>query len=169
MRRNFTPDQTLIDHLLLNDTDAFEELYRRHWYALYSYSYGKLKSSKDAKEVVRNVFISLWHERNKLPLTFSLSAYLYSEVRSEVVKSVNAKMNNNTDETYIESQIIPGFSTQELAKARRPVSGKNVYPKPGRLRLAEVEVTTKEKSWDKYYLLTNFKGLKQALQTMLNF
>jgi hypothetical protein len=169
MRRNFTPDQTLIDHLLLNDTDAFEELYTRHWYALYSYGYGKLKSHQDAKQIARNVFVSLWRERSRLPLTFSLPAFLYAEVRSEVVKCVNAKMNKETEETFIENKIIPGFSTQELAKARKPVSGKNIFPKPGRLRLAEVDIRPKEKTWNKYYSITKFKGLKQALQTMLNF
>jgi len=169
MRRNFTPDQTLIDQLFLDNTDAFEELYYRHWYSLYSYSYGKLRSHNDAKIIVRNVFISLWNERNKLPLNFSLSAFLYSEVRNEVVKCVNAKMNAEAEETFIESQIIPGFASQELAKAKKPVSHANVYPKPGRLRLSELNVSPKETIWEKYYSRGNFKSLKQALQTMLNF
>ena len=169
MRRNFTPDQTLIDELFLNNTDAFEELYHRHWYSLYSYSYGKLKSHKDAQTIVRNVFVSLWRERNRLSLNFSLSAYLYSEVRNEVVKCVNAKMNSHTEETFIENQIIPGFATRELAKAKKPVSYNNVYPRPGRLRLSEINDSPKETLWAKYYSRSNFKGLKQALQTMLNF
>ena len=169
MRRNFTPDQTLIDQLFLDNTDAFEELYYRHWYSLYSYSYGKLKSHNDAKIIVRNVFISLWNERNNLPLNFSLPAFLYSEVRNEVLKCVNAKMNAEAEETFIESQIIPGFASQELAKAKKPVSHANVYPKPGRLRLSELNVSPKETIWEKYYSRGNFKSLKQALQTMLNF
>jgi hypothetical protein len=169
MRRNFTPDQTLIDQLLLDNTDAFEELYYRHWYALYSYCYGKLKSHDDAKIIVRNTFISLWNERNKLPLNFSLSAFLYSEVRNEVIKAVNAKMSSETEETFIEKQIIPGFATQELIKARKPAFNNNVYPKPGRLRLSEMQASPKETIWEKYYFRSNLKGLKHVLQTMLNF
>ena len=169
MRRNFTPDQTLIDQLFLDNTDAFEELYYRHWYSLYSYSYGKLKSHEDAKVIVRKVFVSLWDERNKLPLNFSLSAFLYSEVRNEVVKCVNAKMNAEAEEPFIENQILPGFASRELAKARRPVSYAHVYPKPGRLRLSEMTHSPKETVWEKYYFRSNFKSLKQALQTMLNF
>jgi RNA polymerase sigma-70 factor (ECF subfamily) len=169
MRRNFIPDQTLTDQLYHGDADAFEELYSRHWYSLYSYSFGKLKSHSDAKRIVTNVFVSLWEKRTELPITFSLSAYLYAQVRNEVVKCVNAKMNNEEESSFIEQQIIPGFASQELAKAKQPVSYKDVYPKPGRLHLSEMAETPKETLWDKYYSRNSFKGIKHALQTMLNF
>jgi hypothetical protein len=167
MRRNFIPDQTLTDQLYHSDIDAFEELYSRHWYSLYSYSFGKLKSHSDAKRIVINVFVSLWQKRAELPVTFSLSAYLYAEVRSEVVKCVNAKMNNEEEEEFIEQQIIPGFATQELVKAKKPVSYKGTYPKPA--YLSDMAERPKETLWEKYYSRNNFKGIKHALQTMLNF
>lgn len=169
MRRNFTPDQALTDQLNLNDTDAFEELYHRYWYSLYSYSFGKMKSHNDAKRIVTNVFVSLWEKRTKLPLTFSLPAYLYSEVRNEVIKCVNTKISNEKEEAFIAEQIIPGFSSQELAKARKPVSYKGVYPKPGRLHLSDTADNPKETIWIKYQSQHRFKGIRQALQTMLNF
>ena len=169
MRRNFTPDQTLVDQLLLNDTNAFEELYHRYWFSLYTYCFGKLKSHDDAKRIVRTVFVSLWEQRNHLPVTFSLSAYLYAEVRKDVVKCVNAKTESEADETFIERQIIPGFTIQELSKARKPVSYKGAYPKPGRLHLPEINATQKESWWEKYSSLSHIKGLKSTLQTMLNF
>ncbi|MGC4038130.1 MAG: hypothetical protein QM764_19365 [Chitinophagaceae bacterium] len=169
MRRNFTSDQILTDQLFLNDTDAFEEIYHRHWYALYSYSFSKLKSHQDAKTIVSNVFVALWNERNTLPINFSLSAYLYSQVRNEVVKSVNNKMNNEAEEDFVEEQILPGFATQELVKARKPVTVKDVYLKPGRVRLAEVEIAPKESLLSKYYPKGGFRTIKHTLQTMLNF
>ncbi|MES1215904.1 MAG: hypothetical protein ABUT20_10330 [Bacteroidota bacterium] len=173
MRRNFIPDQTLVDRLLLNDTEAFEELYHRHWYSLYSYSISKLKSAEDSKTIVKNVFCSLWKNREFLPLNFSLSTYLYTEVRNAVLKCVNSKIESMAEDFYIEKQIIPGFTSKELYKARRPVSHINIYPKPGRLRLTGVESTqsqSESESWlEKSYSRIHFKGLKNALQTMMNF
>jgi hypothetical protein len=171
MRRNFTPDQELVDQLLSDDTNAFEELYHRYWYSLYSYSFSKLKSITDAKRIVRNVFVSLWNERNKLPVNFSLSTYLYSEVRSEVVKCVNIKIEAETENGFIENQILPGFNTTELYKARRPIAQNTIYPKPGRLRLSQtISDTTQKESWlEKQQGRAGFKGLKHVLQTMLNF
>lgn len=169
MRRNFTPDQTLVDRLLLSDTDAFEELYRRHWYALYSYSISKLKSPDDSKMIVRNVFTALWQQREHLPVTFSLSSWLYSEVRNAVLVCVNSKIESMAEDFFIERQIIPGFTPTELYKARKPVSFKMAYPRPGRLHLPEISNATKASWWEKNYSSAHFKGLKNALQTMMNF
>ena len=169
MRRNFIPDQTLVDRLLSNDTEAFEELYRRHWYSLYSYSFSKLKSPEDSKRIVRNVFSSLWQKREHLPVSFSLSSYLYTEIRNAVLQCVNSKIESMAEDFFIERQIIPGFTPQELYKARQPVSFNAVYPRPGRLHLPEMANNIKESWWDKNYSRNNFKGLKNALQTMLNF
>jgi hypothetical protein len=169
MRRNFTPDQALADKLPLNDTDAFEELYRRHWYSLYTYSFSKLKSPDDSKRIVRDVFNSLWQTREHLPVTFSLSAYLYTEVRNAVLKCVNSKIESMAEDFYIERQIIPGFTPQELYKARKPVSYTAIYPKPGRLHLPVIHGIQTGPWREKNYSRTHFKGLKNVLQTMLNF
>jgi len=169
MRRNFTPDQTLVDRLLLNDTDAFEELYRRHWYSLYTYSISKLKSPDDSKRIVRDVFSSLWKTREHLPVTFSLSSYLYTEVRNAVLKCVNNKIESMAEDFFIEKQIIPGFTPIELYKARKPVSYSTIYPKPGRLHLPDMNSSVVESWWEKNYSRVQLKGLKNVLQTMLNF
>ena len=68
MSRNFTPDKILIDQLLLNDTEAFEELYHRHCYPLYNYCNEKLNSPADARAIVRDIFIGLWEKRQTLPV-----------------------------------------------------------------------------------------------------
>jgi len=169
MRRNFIPDQTLVDRLLSNDTDAFEELYRRHWYSLYSYSFSKLKSPEDSKRIVRNVFSALWQKREHLPVSFSLSSYLYTEVRNAVLQCVNSKIESMAEDFFIERQIIPGFTPQELYKSRQPVSNNADYSRPGRLHLPEMTNRFKESWWEKNYSRSNFKGLKNVLQTMLNF
>ena len=110
MSRNFTPEQTLIDKLSVDDATALEELSRRYCYSLYSYCMTKLNSPEDAKRIVRNIFISLWENRDRLPENFSLSVHLYTEVRKAVVQCVNNKLKTSTNIPAIEKQIIPGFS-----------------------------------------------------------
>src|SRR5215510_7253103 len=97
MSRNFTPEQDLIDKFLLDDAEAFEELSRRYCYSLYSYCVTKLNSPEDARRIVRTIFISLWEKRHTLPFDFSISVYLYTEVRKAVVQCLNGKLNNNAD------------------------------------------------------------------------
>jgi hypothetical protein len=165
MRRNFTPDETLIDRLLINDTAAFEELSRRYCYSLYSYCMSKLNSTEDAKRIVRNIFISLWENRDMLPVNFSISLHLYTEVRKAVIQCINVKLNKEIDIPAIEKQIIPGFSIAELQKARQPIHKIHEPNYPASI----VNKRRYEEPWRNKYPAINLKGLKHALKNMLNF
>ncbi|MCG2617199.1 hypothetical protein LZZ85_23085 [Terrimonas sp. NA20] len=128
MSRTFTPDQELIDRLLLNDTDAFEELYCRYWYSLYNYSVKKLQSSTDARQIVKDIFIDLWEKRHTLPANFSVSQHLYSSVRRNVVTCLNDKLENADYSELLEQQIAAGFTVEALQDARKPVQKKQLAP-----------------------------------------
>jgi DNA-directed RNA polymerase specialized sigma24 family protein len=124
MSRIVTNDQTLIDRINLDDTEAFEELYRLYWYGLYIYCLKKLQSSEDAKIVVRTIFTDLWEKRHTLPVSFSLSQYLYEEVRKTVVKRLSEKLADAENHFTIEKQFLNEFSVQYLQAASQPVSRK---------------------------------------------
>ena len=121
MSRNFISEETLIDQLLLDDTDSFEELYHRNGILLYNYCLDKLNSPGDARRIVREIFVSLWENRQTLPVGFSISIHLYTEVRKKIIQCINEKLNNNKDIHIIREQIIPGFNVLQLKKARQPV------------------------------------------------
>jgi len=164
MRRNFTPDQTLIDKLLLDDTTAFEELSRRYCYPLYSYCMSKLNSKEDSKRIVRNIFIALWESRSTLPVDFSISVHLYTEVRKAVVQCINIKLNKAIDVEAIEKEIIPGFSVAELNKAKIPIHISESNNRPSFVKKRNYEKLQQYK-----YAAFTLKELKHSLQKMLNF
>jgi DNA-directed RNA polymerase specialized sigma24 family protein len=122
MSRILTNDQTLIDRIILNDTDAFEELYRHYWQGLYLYCLKKLQSREDAKKIVRTIFIDLWEKRHTLPVSFSLSQYLYAEIRKTVVKCLTEKLASTEDLACIEKRLMTEFTVQSLQAARKPVA-----------------------------------------------
>jgi hypothetical protein len=166
--RNFTPEQTLLDRLFTDDTTALEELSKRYCYSLYTYCISKLDSKEDSKRIVRNIFISLWEDRHLLPADFSLSLHLYTEVRKAVVQCLNNKLTRSADINVIEEKIIPGFNAHELRKAKQPV--KHIYTKKsGNQTSVIVKRSYEESWWMKYSPAINLKGLKHALQNMVNF
>jgi DNA-directed RNA polymerase specialized sigma24 family protein len=162
MSRNYTPDEILVDRLLLDDTEAFEELHHRYCYSLYRYCNEKLNSAEDAKRMTRDIFISLWENRKHLPVNFSISLHLYTEVRKAVVRCVNEKLLDKTELSAIEEQIIPGFRVDELQKARKPV--KNTF---------RLESFAKSRTdfpwWSRYPDVPEMRKLRRALTNMLNF
>src|SRR5262249_2474004 len=111
------------------------------------------------KRIVRNIFISLWEGRSDLPVNFSMSVYLYTEVRKAVVQCINVKLNKEIDIPVIESRIIPGFSILELQKAKEPVRRQSEYPSSFFKRRYE------EPWWNKF----SAANLKHAVQSMFNF
>lgn len=121
MSRIPSNDQHLIDRLILNDTEAFEELYRHYWYGLYMYCLKKLQSPEDAKIIVRTLFIAIWEQRHSLPVSFSISTYLYKEVRKSVVKCLSEKLTDISDSPAYEQRFSKEFSIEALQQARKPV------------------------------------------------
>ena len=123
MSRNFTADQILTDRLVINDTDAFEELYYRYWYSLYFYSLRKLHSAEDSKHIVLTIFSELWQKRRSLPASLPISKYLYEEGVREIIKSLSQKLVSINNQGFIE----PVFVTDENAhlEEQRKKSDKN--------------------------------------------
>ena len=167
MSRNFISEQTLIDNLLLDDTASFEEIYRRHCLSLYSYSISKLNSPEDARRIVRDIFIGLWERRHSLPVDFSVSLYLYTEVRKSVVKVVNEKLIDEEENVNIEKTIIPGFALMKLREASIPVKYKE-RERPVPIGQAQKEMYDQVR-WEKLIPSIKVSSLRHAFQHMLNF
>jgi DNA-directed RNA polymerase specialized sigma24 family protein len=134
MSRISTTDQSLVDRIVLDDTDAFEDLYRHYWHGLYIYCYKKLQSAEDAKLIVRNIFIGLWEKRHSIPVDFSLSRYLYEEVRKTVVTRLSEKLADSCNQPDLEKQYQNQFTVHSLQAASLPVTRKyKVVNKPSEL------------------------------------
>ncbi|HEV7737266.1 MAG TPA: hypothetical protein VGO47_07855 [Chlamydiales bacterium] len=163
MSRNFTSDQVLIDRLSLDDTEAFEELYRRYWYSLYTYCVKKLQSPTDARQIVKTIFIDLWEKRKNWPLDFSISKHLYAEVRKEVVKCLSLHL-SMVDESEMGNDIVPGFSAQALGQAKIPSIRKYTAYKPSEL----VRQQLLDRHESKQGKLENMKWLFQFMTAKLH-
>jgi DNA-directed RNA polymerase specialized sigma24 family protein len=164
MSRNFASDQELIDSLRMNDTEAFEELFRRYWYNLYIYSLKKLRSSDDSRQIVRDIFKELWEKRQSWPANFSLPKHLYAEVRKAVIKSLSQKLNAEYNSPVITEEILPGFSVTSLQEAKLPVMKKHAINKPA--GLAKQQTIRRKSHADS--TIANMKWLFNVVTARLN-
>lgn len=164
MSRNFTCEETLIDQLVTNDTEAFEEIHRRYCFPLYSYCITKLNAPEDARRIVRDIFIRLWERRQTLPVGFALQVHLYSEVRREVLNCLNEKLLTETDLSLIKQQVLPGFTVYKLQEARRPVSTSRQVP----VNTIQRERIPQQPWWNQYPAFIKTRGMKLALEKVLH-
>ncbi len=85
-------DMVLVSLLKADDRGAFTEIYNRFKGILYVHAYKKLGNSKEAEDVVHDVFAQLWFKREKLNIeTGNLAGYLYTTIRNTVLTTISRK------------------------------------------------------------------------------
>jgi len=84
-------DQELTDSLKKGDQAAYTEIFSRYNKLLYSHTYNKLRDREEAKDIVHDVFYSLWANREKsLPQT-NLIGYLFTATRYKIADLLSRK------------------------------------------------------------------------------
>jgi len=84
-------DKTLLLQLQEGKRSAFNILYNRYWEQTYSSAYKRLRDEDQAKDIVQEIFVSIWVNRHNL--INSLPAYLSISVRNQVFKQAARNKN----------------------------------------------------------------------------
>lgn len=82
-------DYELVSLLKKRDDQAFTEIYERYWAVLFNHARRMLQDEEAAKDVVQDVFSTLWNKSEVLELRVSLPAYLYTLVRNRILNIIS--------------------------------------------------------------------------------
>jgi len=82
------PDLELVNLLRKGEEEAFNVLYQRHWAVVYQQVYRILQDGDECKDVIQEVFSSLWLKRQQLTENTNIGAYLYVQGRNRVFKLI---------------------------------------------------------------------------------
>lgn len=83
--QNDLSDTQLTELLQQGDARAFSIIYDRYWKPIYQTCYNRLRHADQSKDLVQNVFISLWDRREVVQIE-NLSAYLHTAVKFQILK-----------------------------------------------------------------------------------
>ncbi|TCC87955.1 RNA polymerase sigma-70 factor [Pedobacter frigiditerrae] len=87
MTFNHLTDQELLQRVFLNNEQAFNELFERHWSKVYAVSLRYLKDEEIAKEITHDIFLNIWNKRNKLNInsfkSYIITASSYHSIRKK--------------------------------------------------------------------------------------
>ena len=86
-------DRFLLLELQEGKRTAFNILYNKYWEQAYSNAYKRLKDEDQSKDIVQEIFVSIWVNRHN-PIS-NFPAYLSTSVRNQVFK-LAAKNKNLT-------------------------------------------------------------------------
>lgn len=74
-------DDRLLTLLKEDNKEAFDLIYNRYWEQLFVYVAKVIIDKDEAKDIVQEVFVSLWFRRMNLNDIISLQAYLFTAAR----------------------------------------------------------------------------------------
>ncbi len=77
--------------LIKGDEKAFEFIFRFYYEPLLDYSTGILKDETEAEEIVQELFLKLWRDRQKLLIKTTLQAYFYRSVYHACLNRIRNK------------------------------------------------------------------------------
>jgi RNA polymerase sigma factor (sigma-70 family) len=86
------------------DADAFRELYHRYKEKTYWIIYRRLGNEEEAKDMVQEIFLSLWTGRERLAGLEILDTYLYGMARNKIISLYRKKHIKFKGEHYLYSQ-----------------------------------------------------------------
>lgn len=77
-----------VERLRAGDRDAFEAVFRAYYPRLADYAVGLVRSRDTAEDVVQEVFVALWTQRERLTTPDNLAGYLFRSVRNRSLNQI---------------------------------------------------------------------------------
>jgi RNA polymerase sigma-70 factor (family 1) len=93
---NLTDDE-LIALLKKGDQAAFTEIYNSYVGSLAGFAASKLYSLEDARDILHDLFVNFWEQRELLNITSNLESYLFMILRRRIIDKIR---HNITREEY---------------------------------------------------------------------
>jgi RNA polymerase sigma-70 factor (ECF subfamily) len=88
MERGAEPYEEWMARIARGDSAAFEALFRAMYDQLCEFAEGYVRSSHAAEEIVDDVFLKLWAERDRRAVRGSVKSYLYVAVRNHALNHI---------------------------------------------------------------------------------
>lgn len=97
-KSDLNSDIVLINRLRHGDESALTELYNKFWQSLFVSSYNVLKDRELCEDIIQDIFMNIWHNREKLEINISLKGYMYACARYQVFN----QFKKNKDKIHVE-------------------------------------------------------------------
>ena len=113
MIKTLVDERELLAEIAGGDKRSFEYLFKLHHKSMFSFSKRVTRSEELAKEVVQDIFLRIWLNREKLVEIENLGAYLNTLVRNECFKTLR-KLNQEfkSNEVYKTRHSESDYSTE---------------------------------------------------------
>jgi len=96
-------DEELMQEIKAGNMLAFDELYCKYSKRLYKFSYSILKSKEDTENIIQDVFLNLWTNRNKVEKGSSVKYYIFTIAYNAAISVIRRKANESGFFEYLKT------------------------------------------------------------------
>ncbi|TDQ09451.1 RNA polymerase sigma factor [Pedobacter metabolipauper] len=132
-------DEELFMLIRQDDERAFSTLFDRYKTLLYRHIYQRIKSETEAEEILQDIFISIWKNRQTIVISDSLLPYLLGAAK-KCVFALYARTSKKIEHTHLLKEMEPAFEypAEEFIMAREleTIMDNEVQNMPQTMRLA---------------------------------
>ena len=80
----------------------FQSIYKTYYSRLCVFAYGFLQNENDAEEIVQNVMLKLWEQKDKINEIENMQAYLFRSVKNQCLNFIKRnKLADVCDHVYL--------------------------------------------------------------------
>jgi len=156
METNFSQsDKELIKDCLEGDEHAFQKIFEKYWGDLYIIAHRRVPLEEEIKDILQEVFISLWRNIHKISVEDNLGGYLYTSLRNRILnyyEKNQIRMKATLSQSFIpvqcEADVYSSISSKEireiikLAVAEMPAKMREIYLLSKEEQLTNQEIAT---------------------------
>jgi len=105
--------EDIICRLKKDDKSAVDELFGYYYPRLYHFSKSILKIETDIDDILQEVFVKIWLNRQKISNAETFSSYIFTITKNEVLNLIRSNLKDHTfkDELYLRS-VAEEYQTQ---------------------------------------------------------
>jgi RNA polymerase sigma-70 factor (ECF subfamily) len=99
-------NEKLINRFIDGDKTAINDLYAEYSPRLYRFAMAYLKSESEVLDIVQEVFVNVWVNRNKLKKDSNLDAYLFTVAKNTIVSVFRKKLSEKDYLDHLKNKTI---------------------------------------------------------------
>jgi RNA polymerase sigma-70 factor (family 1) len=93
-------DPALLARIASGDQGAFREVYVFYYKRLYQFAYAFVKTREPAEEIVEDVFVRIWQQRETIGSIQNLRVYLYTAIKNSALNYLSQKARQSVTEPF---------------------------------------------------------------------
>lgn len=109
-------DESLMSEIRAGNIFAFDEIYRKYSKHLYKFSFSIIKSHEEAENIIQDVFLNLWLNRNRIEKCASLKYYILTMTYNSAIAVIRKRAKEADYVEYVKSLQNPQYEEEEDLK-----------------------------------------------------